>query len=68
MEDSIRQVFIRQIPQTKWSPSHPRWVEIEEALEWGIEQAIYGRLAAQDALAQTCERINAILAEQRSDL
>lgn len=62
-EDPIRRVFMQQLLYSLAPPLHPRWVEIEAALEWGIEQAQYGKLAVSEALAQTCERIEKILAE-----
>jgi len=62
-EDSVRSVFIRQMSQAKSSPAHPRWVEIEAALEWGVEQALYGKRTVDEALAATCEKINAILSK-----
>ncbi|HUU44399.1 MAG TPA: extracellular solute-binding protein [Acidobacteriota bacterium] len=64
-QDSIRRVFIDQIGRSKSPPNHPRWVDIEAALEWGIEQALYKKLSVDEALRQTCERIDAILQSER---
>ena len=65
-EDSIRSVFIKQLHLSQSPPTHPRWVDIEAALEWGIEQALYHRKSADEALSAICERIDAILAEERA--
>ncbi|MEW5702840.1 MAG: extracellular solute-binding protein [Candidatus Zixiibacteriota bacterium] len=66
-DDSIRSVFIRQMGQARTSPANPHWVEIEAALEWGVEQALYGKLSVDDALAATCEKINAILSKKEDE-
>lgn len=45
------EVFRRQLQNSRSTPVHPRWVAIEEILERGLEQAIYGKLSAAEALA-----------------
>lgn len=61
-DDPVGKIFMRQMLESLAPPVHPRWVDIEAELEWGIEQAQYGKLPVPDALAQTCERIQKILA------
>jgi len=62
-DDSVRQVFIEQLKRAKAPPVHPRWVDIETELEWGIEQALYKKLTVPEALNKTCEKIDKILAQ-----
>ena len=62
-DDPIKQVFMQQLVTSKSPPVNPHWVQIEAELEWGIEQALYQKLTVEDALEQTCERINKILAQ-----
>ncbi len=62
-EDSVRRVFVQQLEQSQAPPVHPRWVEIETELEWGVEQALYKKLTVSEALEQTCARIDKILAQ-----
>ena len=62
-EDPVRQVFIEQLKLSKAPPVHPRWVDIETELEWGVEQALYKKLTVPEALNKTCEKIDKILAE-----
>ncbi|MBI3871904.1 MAG: extracellular solute-binding protein [candidate division Zixibacteria bacterium] len=61
--DSIRNVFMQQLSLSKSPPSNPHWVEIEAALEWGIEQALYRNRPVDDVLSETCQRINKVLSE-----
>lgn len=60
-DDPVRKVFIEQLKHSKAPPVHPRWVEIESELEWGVEQALYKKLTVPEALNQTCEKIDKIL-------
>ncbi len=60
-KDSVREVFIEQLKQAKAPPVHPRWVDIETELEWGVEQALYKKMTVPDALNKTCEKIDKIL-------
>lgn len=43
-------VFQRQIGNSRATPVHPGWVAIEEIIERGIEQALYQKMSAQEAL------------------
>jgi multiple sugar transport system substrate-binding protein len=43
-------VFQQQLKNSRSTPVHPAWVSIEEALERGIEQALYKKRSPEDAL------------------
>ncbi|MGB5107157.1 MAG: extracellular solute-binding protein [Candidatus Zixiibacteriota bacterium] len=43
-------VFQQQIGNSRATPVHPGWVAVEEILERGIEQALYGKMTSQEAL------------------
>lgn len=62
LDDPVRRIFLEQLVRSKSPPVHPDWVEIEAAIEWGVEQALYEKLPVTAALVQTCERIDKILA------
>ena len=62
LQDPIRRVFLQQLVMSQSPPVHPRWVDIEAEIEWGVEQALYEKLPVTAALVQTCERIDKILA------
>ena len=47
---AIASVFQQQIGNSRATPVHPAWVAVEEILERGIEQALYGKMTAQEAL------------------
>jgi multiple sugar transport system substrate-binding protein len=57
-------VFLLQLKTAVGPPLHPRWVEIEEALNGELEEAIYGRKSAEAALKSADSEINAILARR----
>ena len=57
-------VFLEQLKTAVGPPLHPRWVDIEEIVNGELEEAIYGRKTAQEALASADARINATLAEK----
>ncbi len=46
----IAEVFQQQLRSSRATPVHPAWVSLEEALERGIEQALYKKKSPQDAL------------------
>jgi multiple sugar transport system substrate-binding protein len=54
-------VFVRQLETAVAPPVHPRWVEIEEILNGELEEAIYGRKSAEQALRSADTRIEALL-------
>jgi maltose-binding protein MalE len=46
----IAEVFQQQLHNSRSTPVHPVWVSLEEALERGIEQALYKRKSPEGAL------------------
>jgi multiple sugar transport system substrate-binding protein len=61
IEDSVRSVFMRQFNFSKMPPSHPRWVEIEGAIERGVEEALFQGTPVEEVLAKMCADINKII-------
>jgi multiple sugar transport system substrate-binding protein len=55
-------VFVEQLKTAVSPPLHPRWVDIEEALNRELEAAIHGSKSAEAALRAADERVGAILA------
>jgi multiple sugar transport system substrate-binding protein len=56
-------VFRAQLEHSRPTPAHPQWVYIEEAIEKGIEKAIYGKLSVEAALAEIDRNCAAILSD-----
>ncbi|TMQ57503.1 MAG: extracellular solute-binding protein [Candidatus Eisenbacteria bacterium] len=54
-------VFVQQLQTAVAPPVHPRWVEIEEILNSELEEAIYGKKPADEALRSADQRIGALL-------
>ncbi len=46
----IAEVFQQQLRNSRSTPVHPAWVSLEEALERGLEQALYKKKSPDDAL------------------
>lgn len=63
VEDSVRSVFMKQLANAKTPPAHPRWVEIEAAIERGVEKAVFQKAPVNDVLALMCSEINTIITE-----
>lgn len=63
VEDSVRNVFIRQLNNADMPPAHPRWVEIEAVIERGVEEAIFQKTPVEQVLATMCTEINKIIAD-----
>jgi ABC-type glycerol-3-phosphate transport system substrate-binding protein len=61
LSDANYKTFIEQLQLAQTSPSHPHWVEIEQAIEEAVEQAMYGKKSAKEALDEAAEKINALL-------
>ncbi|MFH2054441.1 MAG: extracellular solute-binding protein [bacterium] len=50
--EDIAAVFREQLLLSRPSPTHPKWVYLEEAIEQGVEQALYGERTPASALAE----------------
>ena len=57
----LDKVFVEQLKTAVAPPVHPRWVEIEEILNSELEEAIYGKKSAEEALRSADARIEALL-------
>lgn len=57
----IAEVFQQQLRNSRSTPAHPAWVSLEEALERGIEQALYKKKSPEDALQMIDNDCAAIL-------
>ncbi len=58
----VAKVFRQQLEYSRSTPVSPYWVYIEEAIEKGVEQAIYGEMTYQEALTWIDQRCAEILA------
>jgi multiple sugar transport system substrate-binding protein len=58
-------LFVEQLATAVAPPPHPRWGEMEEALDHEIEAALYGRKTPQAAVRDAGSAIDALLAEDR---
>lgn len=57
----IAAVFQQQLRSSRATPVHPDWVAIEEILERGLEQALFKKLSAAEALAMIDRDCGAVL-------
>jgi multiple sugar transport system substrate-binding protein len=57
----LDKVFVKQLQTAVAPPVHPRWVEIEEILNAELEEAIYGKKSAEEALRSADTKIQALL-------
>lgn len=61
LSDANYKTFIEQLQLSQTPPPHPHWVEIEQAIEEAVEQAMYGKKSAKETLDGAAEKINALL-------
>ncbi|KPJ61113.1 MAG: hypothetical protein AMJ46_03435 [Latescibacteria bacterium DG_63] len=57
----LERVFVIQLGTAVPPPPHPSWVEIEEAINTAIEEAIYEIRSPEDALAEADRKIERIV-------
>lgn len=55
-------LFVTQLETAVAPPPHPQWVEIEEILDGAIEETLYRRRTAAEAVRTASERIDKLLA------
>lgn len=60
-ERPAEQVMLRQLETAVPTPNHPAWVEMEAAIEDEVEQALYDRKTAAQAVADASRRITELL-------
>ena len=58
-----QQVMIRQFETAVPTPNHPAWVDMEEAIEDEVEQALHDRKTAPQAIADAQRRLTELLAK-----
>jgi len=56
-DDRMVAVMAEQLAHSRSSPLHPKWTDIERILEDEVEQALYGKKTAADALQTAHDRI-----------
>jgi multiple sugar transport system substrate-binding protein len=57
----MERVFVVQLGTAVPPPPHPRWVEIEEAINTAIEEAIYEVKSPRDALTEADRKIDEVV-------
>ncbi len=50
-------LFANQLEFAKMTPVHPKWLEIEEIIEFAATKVIYGEMGAQSALNMAQEKV-----------
>ncbi len=61
INNPMEKILWNQLVSSKPSPLHPQWVKIENIIEEEVEQAVYGKKDAQDALRNAQLRIQKLL-------
>ena len=56
-EHPMQQVMIRQFASSHFTPNHPEWDAMEQAIEGEVEQALYDKKTAQQAVADASAKI-----------
>jgi multiple sugar transport system substrate-binding protein len=54
-------VMVRQLATAFPTPCHPKWNQIEEIVDEGIEMALHNKLAPEQALKQASDKIDLFL-------
>lgn len=50
LQSAARRIFTRQLQSARMTPVHPKWLELEEIIEYEIAAAIIGEKTPQEAL------------------
>ncbi len=64
--DERVRVFIEQSITSRTAPAHPGWIEMEDAINAAIEEALYGRRAPRWCLASAAEKVKTVIAKFES--
>ena len=59
-----QQVMIRQFETAVPTPNHPAWVEMEAVIEDEVEQALYDRKSAAQAVADAQKKLAGLVGKQ----
>jgi len=54
-------VFLEQMETARTTPTHPRWVELEDIIDTHLERALYGRSSPEQALRDAEAEMESIL-------
>ncbi|MCS6966314.1 MAG: extracellular solute-binding protein [Candidatus Kapabacteria bacterium] len=60
LQTPYRRVFAAQLQHARMTPVHPRWLDIEAALENAIVEALYGIRPPEEALLQAQKILSAL--------
>lgn len=63
-ERPMQQVLIQQFATARFTPNHPAWDEMEEAIEAEVEQALYDKKTAAEAVRDANKRIADLLGKK----
>jgi multiple sugar transport system substrate-binding protein len=55
--------MLEQLSSAVPTPNHPEWLDMEKAIEDEVEQALYGKKTAAQAVSAASSRIDAVLAK-----
>ncbi len=55
-----RMVFASQLNNAKMTPVYPKWLEVEEIIEYAVSKALYGEMGAKGALDMAQEKVLSI--------
>ena len=50
-------IFVEQLARSRATPNHPAWGEMESAIEGAVEEALYGRLTPEQAVAKAAREM-----------
>ena len=56
-EHPMQQTMIRQFASARFTPNHPEWDAMEQVIEGEVEQALYDKKTAKQAVADASQRI-----------
>ena len=63
-EHPEQQIVLKQMETAHFTPNHPAWGDMEKAIENEVEQALYGKKSAAQALQDAQATIAALLEKQ----
>ncbi|MEO5987503.1 MAG: extracellular solute-binding protein [Candidatus Eisenbacteria bacterium] len=63
-ERPMQQVLIQQFTTARFTPNHPAWDEMEQAIEAEVEQALYDKKSAAEAVRDANARIALLLGKK----
>ena len=66
-EHPMERLLLKQCETSCSPPTLPLWQEIEEVINTRLEECLYGKLSARDALAKIDQEVNSILAKSKSN-